>query len=81
MQTQPKPQRPIPNINLAAQIPHTMPQQFNRELYYTRTRQGYFARPVGQLGTCGWHPVPWQVGYGETPDAAFLNFYDNNPRW
>jgi len=20
-------------------------------------------RPQGQLGTCGWYPVPWQVQY------------------
>ena len=20
-------------------------------------------RPCGQLGTCGWHPKPWQVVY------------------
>jgi len=20
-------------------------------------------RPLGQLGTCGWHPVPWTVQY------------------
>lgn len=23
----------------------------------------YAVRPKGQLGTCGWHPVPWTVAY------------------
>jgi len=23
----------------------------------------YAVRPAGQLGTCGWHPVPWEVIY------------------
>lgn len=23
----------------------------------------YAVRPKGQLGTCGWHPVPWIVEY------------------
>ena len=27
-----------------------------------RGRQ-WSVRPVGQLGTCGWHPVPWTVQY------------------
>lgn len=23
----------------------------------------YAVRPVGQLGTCGFHPIPWTVEY------------------
>ena len=27
-------------------------------------------RPEGQLGTCGFHPVPWQVEYVDAASAA-----------
>ena len=27
-------------------------------------------RPEGQLGTCGWHPVSWDVIYVEAGTAA-----------
>jgi len=76
---QPKRQRPIPVVPTRTTTP-TNPNH-NRDLYYTSTTNGFYARPVGQLGTCGWHPIPWQCGFGATPELAFLNFYDNNPCW
>ena len=36
-------------------------------------REGRYAvRPAGQLGTCGWSPIPWDVCYvnAHNPGAA-----------
>ena len=46
-----------------------------------RLRTNSVARPVGSLGTTGFHPAPWQVApirRGETPEQAFCRV---NPRW
>lgn len=29
----------------------------------TRVRNGYWIRPKGSLGTCGWSPVPWTAWF------------------
>jgi hypothetical protein len=29
--------------------------------YLNQVEQRYAVRPVGQVGACGWHPVPWAV--------------------
>jgi len=37
----------------------------------TELRDGRWAvRPAGQLGTMGWHPIPWTVIYVNAPNAV-----------
>lgn len=36
--------------------------QVEHEATHLRGKR-YAVRPVGQLGTCGFHPCPWQVIY------------------
>jgi len=41
------------------------------EATHLRGRQ-YAIKPAGQLGTCGWYPIPWTVQYviaGSAPEA------------
>ena len=39
------------------------------DLEATHLRDNRWAvRPVGQLGTCGWHPHPWTVIYVNARD-------------
>lgn len=34
------------------------------ELYATKLNNGEYAvKPLGQLGTCGFYPIPWEVVY------------------
>jgi len=33
------------------------------ELEAVRLKGGWFVRPLGQLGSMGWHPVPWEMTY------------------
>ena len=36
----------------------------------TQLRPHYFAvRPVGVMGTHGWHPIPWEVQFVNAPSA------------
>ena len=43
----------------------------NVELEATPLRDGKWAvRPKGQLGTCGFHPIPWTVQYIRARSAA-----------
>jgi hypothetical protein len=30
----------------------------------------WIVRPKGQLGTCGWSPIPWEAVYVTARDAA-----------
>jgi hypothetical protein len=47
-----------------------MTGMLNIELEATKLRDDRWAvRPKGQLGTCGWCPVPWQVVYVKAPSA------------
>jgi hypothetical protein len=41
------------------------------EATYLRDNR-YAVHPKGQLGTCGWYPVPWTVVYvnARSPEAA-----------
>lgn len=41
----------------------------------------YITRPRGSLGTCGWHPVAWNLGCGPTADESRIDFCENNPGW
>lgn len=34
----------------------------------------YVARPVNQLGNCGFYPFPWAAGVGKSKDAAIRDF-------
>lgn len=37
----------------------------------------YYVRPKGQLGTCGWYPIPWTIFYCNARDSkeALRKFY------
>ena len=41
----------------------------------------YAVKPEGQLGTCGWHPVPWTVTYvtARSPAEAIRKARKENP--
>ena len=41
----------------------------------------YYVRPKGQLGTCGWYPVPWTIFYcnANSKEEALRKFYENAP--
>lgn len=47
------------------------------DLEVIRTKSGgYFVRPKGEVGTCGWSPKAWQIAAirrYEIPMVAFLN--------
>lgn len=38
-------------------------------------------RPRGELGTCGWHPRPWQLAVVEAGEPPLEAFLAANPRW
>ena len=44
------------------------------DLTVTSLRDGYVARPEGRLGTCGFHPYPWEAVWGETACEAIRRF-------
>jgi hypothetical protein len=37
----------------------------------------YYVRPKGQLGTCGWYPIPWTIFYcnARSKEEALRKFY------
>ena len=50
-------------------------------LEVVKLRSCTLVRPVGTLGTCGFHPKAWSVadiGRNESPNRAFLRA---NPNW
>jgi hypothetical protein len=45
-------------------------QMARADVEATQLRAGRWAiRPVGQLGTCGFHPFPWHVVFVNAPTA------------
>ena len=50
------------------------------EIETERLRESWIARPVGTLGTCGWHPFSWTIGIGDTEAAAKADFVIENRR-
>lgn len=42
----------------------------DKTLEAIRLRNCWAVRPSGALGTCGFHPAPWQVCYVKAADAA-----------
>ena len=32
-----------------------------KEVEYVRLNGRWYVRPAGTLGTCGFHPVPWEL--------------------
>ena len=44
------------------------------EIEVIRLPGGYYARPLGCVGTIGWSPFPWELVYGRTEEAARFNF-------
>ena len=36
----------------------------------------FYARPKGGLGTCGWHPFPWNITVGRTAEKAKRRFLE-----
>lgn len=44
------------------------------KLEATMVRGGWYVRPEGQVGTCGFHPEPWEAVFvgGGSADAALV---------
>jgi hypothetical protein len=39
-----------------------------------KLKSGWFARPHGSCGTCGWSPFAWDLTQGRNATNAFHNF-------